>query len=99
MGEDGRAVTPSWAKAEKVFADGRVAYVVAMVYTYRLTISSSESAVSGCYDDGWCYTTEYQAVTALNNWDGQGEPTGWHRHPPSGRRRPNGDAAQEYVNW
>lgn len=26
-----------------------------------------------------------------------GEPHGWMRHPSSGRRRPNGDPALEYV--
>jgi hypothetical protein len=31
-------------------------------------------------------------------WDGTGEPEGWFRHPASGRRRPDCDPAQEYVN-
>jgi hypothetical protein len=29
----------------------------------------------------------------------EGEPAGWHRNPPTGRRRPEGDAAREYVNY
>jgi hypothetical protein len=36
-------------------------------------------------------------VRALREWDGNGEPDGWMRHPDSGRRRPDGDAAREYV--
>ena len=37
------------------------------------------------------------AVAALKEWDGVGEPKGWMRHPASGRRRPGGDPEQEYV--
>lgn len=33
----------------------------------------------------------------MNKWDGGGEPTGWMRNPKTGRRRPDGDAAQEWV--
>lgn len=38
------------------------------------------------YNDRWCYHNYTDAVKALNNWDGMGEPEGWHRHPNSGRR-------------
>jgi len=39
------------------------------------------------------------AVAAAQAWDIalQPEPDGWMRHPISGRRRPGGDATQEYV--
>ena len=49
--------------------------------------------------DNFCYQTREQAVTALNAWDGVGEPSGWHRNPRTGRRRPIGDASREYVSW
>lgn len=88
---------PSWAKAEKIFPDGRIAHVVPMLFTHRLTVGSPESMEMGCYDDGWCYHNLASALTALDAWDGSGEPTGWHRHPPSGRRRENGDPAKEIV--
>jgi hypothetical protein len=42
-----------------------------------------------------------KALTALFDWAGkdfEGEPQGWHRHPDSGRRRPDGDPNQEYIN-
>jgi len=39
------------------------------------------------YDDRWCYHTAAEARAALDAWDGHGEPSGWHRHPGSGRRR------------
>ena len=42
----------------------------------------------GCVDAGW---------RAALGWDGTGEPEGWYRHPASGRRRPEGDPAKEFV--
>lgn len=54
------------------------------------------------YEDRWCYDSRESAQGALVNWflndDRDPEPTGWHRHPSSGRRRPDGDASKEYVN-
>lgn len=44
------------------------------------------------------YPAHAVARAALDRWDGRGEPQGWHRHPASGRRRPDGDPAQEHVN-
>lgn len=32
-------------------------------------------------------------------WDGIGEPEGWFRNPKTGRRRPDGDKEQEYIDW
>jgi hypothetical protein len=34
----------------------------------------------------------------MNAWDGVGEPAGWFREPATGRRRPDGDPAREYVH-
>ena len=34
---------------------------------------------------------------AMQVWDGTGEPSGWCRHPATGRRRPGGDPATEFV--
>lgn len=39
------------------------------------------------------------AVRVLEEWDGTGEPQGWYRNVETGRRRPGGDPAQEYINW
>ncbi len=54
----------------------------------------------GGYDDGWCYASLSGAIAAMLQWDlaVAAEPDGWFRHPFTGRRRPNGDAAQEYVS-
>lgn len=53
------------------------------------------------YEDGWCYESLVQAVTALGAWDPDqtAEPMGWFRHPYSGRRREGGDPAKEVVRW
>jgi hypothetical protein len=51
----------------------------------------------GCYMDTWDYQTVAPAVSAAKAWDGTGEPAGWYRHPFTGRRRPGGDPAQEFV--
>lgn len=53
------------------------------------------------YDDRYCYQTLDLAGRGLDEWRSrgfEGEPTGWHRHPRTGRRRPGGDASAEYVN-
>ncbi len=49
-----------------------------------------------CYENRWCYHTEEKAASALAAWDGQNEPTGWHRHPDTGRRYD--EAGEMYVN-
>lgn len=38
------------------------------------------------YEDCWCYSTLTEAMLALTEWDGRGEPVGWTRHPTTGRR-------------
>lgn len=48
--------------------------------------------------DRWCYHDAISAKKALNAWDGEGEPEGWHRHPFTGRRRPDGVAELETVD-
>ena len=47
--------------------------------------------------DGWVYASLETALAAARAWDGHEEPSGWLRHPKSGRRRPGGDPAREYV--
>lgn len=67
----------------KTFADGSqaaiwdgLAFTCAIVY---------EFSYSG-YEDRWCYHSYVDAKRALDEWDGKGEPKGWHRHPATGRR-------------
>lgn len=54
------------------------------------------------HEDRWCYTDAEAATRGMIEWfladPRPSEPTGWHRHPMSGRRRPDGDATREYIN-
>jgi hypothetical protein len=62
----------------------------------RLTFGRDPNCEFG-YDDCWDYPYPAAAITAMERWDGQGEPEGWLRHPASGRRRPDGTPSTEYV--
>lgn len=89
--------------------DGRVVAVHAQLFGYLLTISTPESLRAGARNDAWEYGTggpnQYagrsealaKAMDAYREWDGEGEPPDWTRHVPTGRRRPRGDEAKEYL--
>jgi hypothetical protein len=50
------------------------------------------------YEDRWCVGDLPNAMRSWEEWASrgfQGEPTGWNRHPSSGRRRTDGDPARE----
>lgn len=77
--------------------DGVGVWVVPLMFTTAI-ITGPVDAYE--YDDRWCYTNPLAAVHAARRWGGPwngGEPQGWHRHPSSGRRRPDGDASRETV--
>ncbi len=61
-------------------ADG----TVRLNFTHAILVGRIGNSVT--YDDRWCYSTRAAAEEALEAWDGRGEPTGWHRHPATGRR-------------
>ena len=63
---------------------GRFACVARMMFTHALLVGRIGDRVG--YADRWCYRSEAAAYKALQAWDGTGEPTGWVRHPDSGRR-------------
>lgn len=81
---------------EKRFDSDEVAHVLPMLYE-NARIALFDVPGTG-YENVWCYDSVDLAINALEAWDGEGEPTGWKRHPASGRRRINGDPATEYVN-
>lgn len=91
---DRMALDDNWC-GYRLLENGLVSAVLPMLYTYRLIIGSVGAS---WYDDCWCYHDLGTALDAMSEWDGEGEPEGWHRHPPSGRRRVEGDPATEYVN-
>jgi len=75
--------------------DGRILGVHRLLYHWTLHIDISPIG----YEDRYCYQTREQAVAAMTAWNGVGDPGGgWHRHPATGRRRPDGDPAKEYID-
>ena len=80
----------------KPIPNGRVAALMQFVYTCAIVTVKIGDKTG--YDDRWCYHDRQAAHRALEAWDGTGEPQGWHRHPSTGRRRPDGDASREYIN-
>src|SRR5206468_4243847 len=89
----------TWLKTECGYRDVRAlrghryVAILPMIYTHRLVVGKIGDEYG--HDDGWCYSSYEKALDALNKWDGTGEPTGWHRHPGTGRRRIEGDAESE----
>jgi hypothetical protein len=72
---------------------GRVCALQRLMFTWALL---ADVSLYG-YEDRWCYDSYEQAKAALDAWSGDdgSEPSGWKRHPDTGRRRdPDGT---EYV--
>ncbi|WP_159601454.1 hypothetical protein [Agromyces humi] len=77
--------------------DGLRVWVTPLAFTFAIIIGKP---LDMGYIDRWCYTTADSAVAAAAAWAGPypgTEPTGWHRHPVTGRRREGGDPACEIV--
>jgi hypothetical protein len=93
----------SWLKTEdggscavvKKLPDNRYAAIKPLLFHWTL-ITGQIGDIIG-YDDRWCYSDRRKAEAALHAWNGDGEPTGWHRHPATGRRRPQGDVRRQYI--
>lgn len=76
-------------------------YVAIVNFVYTVGIISGERIHETIgYDDRWCYENMALAHKAFEEWDGAvgTEPQGWHRHPNTGRRRPDGTPESEYIN-
>ena len=80
----------------KDMPDGRRVWIKKFTFTAAIIIGPDGT---GMYDDRWCYATAELAATCARAWDAMPgtEPTGWHRHPTSGRRRPEGNPHREYL--
>lgn len=78
------------------------AYVLAKRLMFHWTVIHGYIGDLWGYDDRWCFATEASALEAVAAWpmdDPKGyEPSGWHRHPATGRRREGGDPARETVS-
>lgn len=77
--------------------DGRTVQVLLLTYgRARLGIGARGSLA---YDDVYWYDDPEEAVAAamMMVLYPNEEPTGWSRHPTTGRRRPDGDETREHV--
>ena len=73
----------------KPLPNGRWAAIHRKMFTHAILTGRIH-----CYigiDEHWCFALEAEAIIALDAWDGTGEPTGWIRHPASGRRVSRGE--------
>jgi hypothetical protein len=78
-------ITECGYRDPKPIGDGRwYACIIPKMYTHAIATGEIGDEVG--IHDTWCYHSYADAKFALDAWDGRGEPTGWHRHPPSGRR-------------
>jgi|SRR5579862_7181595 len=68
---------------------GHWAAIMPMIFTHA--IGTGRIGDYFGIENSWCYESREEAEAALEAWSGSGEPDGWIRHPPSGRRRPSGD--------
>lgn len=65
-------------------SDGRCIDAMHTLFGGRIGITTADYDDGG-YDDVWCYPSFPAACRAALQWDGQGEPVGWHWHPATGR--------------
>lgn len=79
----------------KIIADGVYAAIKPLIFHWTLIVGQVGDEFS--YSDRWCCADQDKASKALQEWDGIGEPQGWHRHPASGRRRADGNPEMEHF--
>lgn len=96
MNTHGNSGKPDYLVPTRMLPDGRVLDVAPLLFgAARLTVS--KNATTQIIGDAWEYENPVVAIGAWAQWDGEGEPEGWTRHPATGRRRPNGDPEREQV--
>ena len=78
----------------KVLPDGRICGVHQLLFHWTLHVDLDLIG----YAERYCYSTKEGAIKALTEWDGKGDPQGWHRHPESGRRR-DLVTGREWIAW
>lgn len=80
--------------------DGTYAAIKPLIFHWTMMIGDIGDLQN--INDRYCYGDELLAATGLEEWERrgwEGEPKGWHRHLGSGRRRPDGDADREYIEF
>ena len=76
-----------------ILPNGEFACIFKFAYTYAILFAMTAWG----YEQRWCYHSYESARQALTAWNGEGDPEGWHRHMPSGRRR--NDTGAEWIDF
>lgn len=76
----------------QVLSDGRICGIHRLMYHWTLHVDIDDIG----YADRYCYPTYESALVGLIDWDGVGDPKGWHRHVGTGRRR-NLQTGEEWI--
>jgi hypothetical protein len=81
----------------KPLGDGIIAAIRPLLFHWTMNVCVVGDLFS--IYDRWCYANKQLAEYALDQWNGKGDaPVGWHRHPATSRRRPDGDPVKEYID-
>lgn len=84
-----------WYLCKRELDGGRVLYLEPMTTgSLSLCIATDKWSIS----DRYCYHDHDAAWRAILGWNGKGDPEGWYRHQPSGRRRPDYTIESEYIS-
>ena len=78
----------------KQLPDGRLCGVLRLMFHWTIHVDIDHCG----YADKYCYQTLPGALVALIEWDGTGDPDGWHRHFKTGRRR-DLKTGEEWIAW
>jgi hypothetical protein len=89
-----------WWLHRRELPDGRVLYLEPHGGGFaRLALATPIGERLGVLDDEWHFRDLKSAWHAVLGWNGRGDPVGWYRHPGTGRRRPDGTAESEHIQW
>jgi hypothetical protein len=97
---DRTGVAADGATPDRIRDLGDGAYVIirSLLFHWMMVRGDFENLIG--YWDRWCYADETGASAALDDFPDKPtsgyQPVGWHRHPSTGRRRPDGDPSREY---
>jgi hypothetical protein len=73
----------------RLLQGGRWSGVLPLMFTVAI-VAGRQGDAHG-YEYRWCFHSFAAAKAAHDAWDGNGEPTGWHRDPITHRRREGGN--------
>lgn len=78
----------------RLLPDGRIIGVLRLLFHWTMHVDIDYVG----YNDRYCFLTYSLAKQAFLDWNGQGDPEGWHRHPTTGRRV-NPETGEIYVSF